>query len=463
MTRYGKSYLVENTTSDNRSRARKYMRKESGMSKDESMQLDHQLQTQFKNVGKCECKFMLGLARMYMNGELEGTIGEGDEKKTIASLVNQCLGIVTEEPYASQFDYNLNGMTAMQFIDAFVDKVETAGDADKDNLSKQDFGGNNGYDIVLIDSFEKAKEYAQYTDWCVTESMNAYNNYTKGGAFYFCLKNGFEKVKKCKGNNAPLDEYGLSMIAVSIYPDGQCNTITCRWNHANGGNDNVMTTEELSKVIGENFYGVFKPIKRTIVIDGKECVVGFTENGCCILYDELGNNVLGDAVVVDGEMFKVFGCDILKVEKRLCKNYLIVQDGKAQYLCDEWVDNCLYISKFSEDIGVPCFFCEKKDKKNFAIFRDGKTRYLFDEWFDMSWGENDLSKHFGAPCFWVRDNNKFNYAIIRDGKAQYLFDEWFDGFGKLTNAVKNYIIQRNEGHLRYLSNIITEMAIRKLR
>lgn len=50
------------------------------------------------------------------------------------------------------------------------------------------------------------------------------------------------------------------MIAVSIYPDRSCNTIMsleCK----QGDDDHVMTAENLSKVIGENFYDVFKPVR----------------------------------------------------------------------------------------------------------------------------------------------------------------------------------------------------------
>ena len=506
MTRYRKSYLIENTTSDNRSRARKYMRKESGMSKDESMQLDHQLQTQFKNVGKCECKFMLGLTRMYMNGELEDN--------STAQAVNQALGIATEEPYASKLDYDLNGMTAQQFIDTFKDKIEAAGNEDKENLSKQDFGGNNGYDIVLIDSFEKAEEYSMYTDWCVTQSEEAFENYTNGGVFYFCLKDGFEDVPYEEGPNTPLDEYGLSMIAVSIYPDGKCNTITCRWNHDNGGDDNVMTTEGLSKVIGENFYDVFKPIKRTITLGGKEYVIGNTENGGRALYDKQGNNVLGDDVEeykINDELTKVFGYDVLNIKYPFGRNFLKFQDGNAQYMFDEWFDNCWKNKKVSLLLGIFCFDVYQDDKQNYAIYQNGKVQYLFDEWCDIIFIEHNLSEHTGVPCFRLiirgKDKRKTNYAIYQDGIMKYLFDEWFywcgydnslsEELGELCfgiennnnlykclsfknlkiqyetklhkcyqdakNELKSYLNQNNEVKIQHISNIITEMVIKKLR
>ena len=50
------------------------------------------------------------------------------------------------------------------------------------------------------------------------------------------------------------------MIAVSVNEDGSLNTCTCRWNHSNGGNDNIMTTQQISQLLGVNFYQTFLPV-----------------------------------------------------------------------------------------------------------------------------------------------------------------------------------------------------------
>lgn len=460
MTQYGKSYLFEDQASSNRSKARRYMRKESGMTEDESMELDQELRVRFDNANKCDCKFLLGLARMYMNGEL-------DDNST-AQSVNQALGIATEEPYASKLDRDLNGMTAQEFLNTFQDEVESAGDADKENLSKQDFGGNNGYDIVLIDSFELAEEYAQYTTWCITQSQVAYDNYTKGGTFYFCLKDDFEDIPKEVSVNAPLDEYGLSMIAVSIYPDGKCNTITCRWNHEQGDDDHVMTTEELSKVIGENFYDVFKPIKRTININGEECFIGTTEDGMTILYDSQGNNALGDDinnVSADSALSNALGGEVLKVHsKNGGYNYLISKDGKTHYLFNEWFERCLYVYDLSEPLDALCFLVSQNNRDNILLFINGTPQPVFDEWLYWCQIDVNIKRQFGITLFRVYNNNKSNYIGCRNGKLQYLFKEWLDSctyeddFCKMVGApffkVKkdnkyNYVIYQ-DGTMQYL-------------
>lgn len=48
---------------------------------------------------------------------------------------------------------------------------------------------------------------------------------------YVCMKDGFEDVRRMEGENFPLDEYGLSLVAVSVDDTGRLNTCTSRWNH----------------------------------------------------------------------------------------------------------------------------------------------------------------------------------------------------------------------------------------
>lgn len=121
------------------------------------------------------------------------------------------------------------------------------------------FTKNDEYDIIEVPDYETASKYGKYTSWCITHYSNIYDSYTTEGmgTFYFLLKKGFENVKEVHNGDDPLDEYGLSMIAVSVNANGSLNTCTCRWNHDNGGGDGMMNTEEISRLIGMNFYNVF--------------------------------------------------------------------------------------------------------------------------------------------------------------------------------------------------------------
>lgn len=116
------------------------------------------------------------------------------------------------------------------------------------------------YTIIPIPDFEKAKTFAPHCDWCICQAKFDYGTYTLNGeTFYFCLKEGFEKMTKRAGDNHPFDEYGLSMIAVSVTPDGRLANCINRWNEDRIGNPN-LTVQEINQMVGHDFYEVFKPI-----------------------------------------------------------------------------------------------------------------------------------------------------------------------------------------------------------
>ena len=196
-------------------------------------------------------KFILGVTRMFLNGELSDATTILNIDRTIEFLALA---------HYNEYDRNLNGISAEELINRFADARSGQSNEKRNALSSRQFEKRN-YNIVKINSFEEASKYSNYTSWCVTHNRDAFNSYTANGEaqFYFCLKNGFENIKPIRGENCPLDEYGLSMIAVCVDGDGDLKTCTCRWNHDNGGNDRIMNEEQISNIIGENFYQVFKP------------------------------------------------------------------------------------------------------------------------------------------------------------------------------------------------------------
>ena len=119
------------------------------------------------------------------------------------------------------------------------------------------------YHIIPITSFNKAKEYAPYCDWCICQAEFDYETYTMHGeTFYFCIQGGRINTPKMVGKNHPFDDYGLSMLAVSVTLDGRLANFTNRWNEDRIGNPNV-SEQEVSEIIGRNFREVFKPIVPT--------------------------------------------------------------------------------------------------------------------------------------------------------------------------------------------------------
>lgn len=245
-------FLTENRASKNQSLARKMVRT-IDPDVDEKVFTKYVLQS-IPNVRKADFHLYPAVVRFILGSD------EYVNANTIIDL-NKFIGVIAPKSKELGLDQNANGMSITDFFNTFESYVESYNNNEKkgSSLYSNDKRDYNGYNIIPIPNFEKASEYKDYTDWCITNDENAFYNYTnkKNGIFYFLLKNGFENVPKEQGENCPLDEYGLSMIAVSFRIDGSISSITCRWNHNNGGNDTIMSPTQLSKIINNNIYSIF--------------------------------------------------------------------------------------------------------------------------------------------------------------------------------------------------------------
>ena len=200
-------------------------------------------------------KFILGVTRMYLDRQIS-------DASTISSL-NQTLKYIVTPAHYNEYDRNLNGLSAQQLIDRFKQARTDDLEKDKAELGTAQYAENPEYKIVRIDSFEQAKQYGRYNDWCLAQGYGEdnYDQYTSNGVnqLYFILRNGFENEPRVKGENAPYDSYGLSMMTVIVDPEGMMTQSTTRWNHANDSSDSAFTPKQISEIIGRNFYEVFKP------------------------------------------------------------------------------------------------------------------------------------------------------------------------------------------------------------
>ena len=208
--------------------------------------------------GKDSCKFLPGVTRLYFQFAKDTNQNEIQDK---ISQLEKIMKILTTS-HADEYDNDLNGLSYNDLDQKFSGTIQKNLDNEINSLKDQTFKRDESYTIVPIPDFKTAKKYGKYTSWCVTHQKSMYDSYTKNGLglFYFCLKDGFENTDKIKGNGCPLDEYGKSMIAISVNDDGSLNTATCRWNHDNGGNDHVFKdAREVSQFFGVNFFETFKP------------------------------------------------------------------------------------------------------------------------------------------------------------------------------------------------------------
>ena len=208
--------------------------------------------------GKDSCKFLLGVTRLYFQ------FSKDTRQDEIQSKINQLEKImkILTTSHANEYDSNLNNLSFKDLDGKFKGAIQKNLDNEMNALKSQTFKRDTSYQIIPIPDFETAAKYGKWTSWCVAHQRSMYDSYTKDGLglFYFCLKDNFQNVEKEIGEGCPLDEYGKSMIAISVNDDGSLNTATCRWNHDNGGNDNVFKdAREVSEFFGVNFFETFKP------------------------------------------------------------------------------------------------------------------------------------------------------------------------------------------------------------
>lgn len=247
--------IIENRASKNQSLARKMVRSINPSLNDK--EFTENLLHDIPNVRKADFHLYPAVVRFVLNA------GNSLDANTILEL-NKFIGVIAPKAKELGLDQNANGMSMNDFFSQFQGDVSQSETDDREasaQYGENNDGNNNGYKIVPIPTYDDANEYSRYTDWCVTQGEEYFLRYTNNGSgiFYFLLKEGFENVPREQGPNCPLDEYGLSMIAVSFRHDGSINTVTCRWNHDKGGNDSVMTPGQLSKLIGADIYGIFNP------------------------------------------------------------------------------------------------------------------------------------------------------------------------------------------------------------
>ena len=427
-----RSVLLENRESKNINLARKLL-KSHGYDDEQAQKTLDAIRTDIPNARLAQCKFLLGITRLFLNRELSH--GNTEMK------LNLYLPYIASNAYVNKYDNDLNGMSYYEIAEQFRPMYTQDAEKSRKNSYGKQHAVNNAYTIVRVPDFETASKYGKYTSWCITHSDYAYNSYTGGGSglFYFCLRKGFERVPQNVGKNCPLDEYGLSMIAVSVTDEGEPNTITCRWNHSNKATDHVMSKGELEDLLGVNFYETFKPYTEEELIkkghytvsmlhkwisEGKDILrickseeindklykIDLDEE-FCIIY-----NAETKEIIPSGE-FKLIGINNHE------KNAIIIHrsdyqssiiDDNGNFLCG-WFE-C--IENFSD--GIAC--AQGTDGRR--TFLDTKGQQICD-WYLYA---NDFHEGYGII---ERDDGKWAY-VNTHGK---IIDKWFDDATNFYNGL----------------------------
>ena len=334
-------------------------------------------------------KFILGCTRLYWEGAINDDKSKG--------LLTQIIGYICDnEEYYNKFDRNLNAQPLNGLANMFQPLIKGKLENDRASLEGKEFK-NSDYDIIPINSFEEAAKYTQYfhTDntWCITQKLGLYNSYSSKGInqIYFCLKRGFNDIARPKKSVDYKDDYGLSMISVIVNPDGSLAYATTRWNHLNGASgEHDLTTQEISEIVGANFYDTFKP--NTVFQDKlSDCL------------NKIKHGYSPKEVFDRAEDFN----EDLAVIKLGDKWNWVTKNGKI-LSPSQWFD---LADSFSEGWAA----VELNSKWNLI---NKKGDYLFSNyWFD-------LIRNFSEGWAVVVMNNKYNW-INKNG--DYLFpDQWFD-------------------------------------
>ena len=275
-------------------------------------------------------KFLYAICRMYVDRELQNA--------NDISTMNSMLKIISVEPHLSEYDHNLNGLNKEEIFQRFLPIQKKESENEINFVKRMKFTGESDYEIVKIDSYQDASRYKKYTSWCVTQNNSHFESYSCDGInqFYFCLKKGFENVKK-DNKDAPLNEYGLSMISVCVDYNGMPLYVTTRYNHEFEGenNENLCSPRQVSEVINMNFFEVFKPSKKGEKFN-KYKIQEKLENGADI-------NSLFD-----------------KVDKITNDFYLVQNDKKQSFIYKKKLVSDWF--KFTFDIKKIKFIEEKNDK-----------------------------------------------------------------------------------------------------
>ena len=441
--------LLENEGT-NMKRARKYLESK-GYNPEQRQQILDSIRTDIPNSRLQQCKFLLGVTRLYMEGQL-------NNGNAIANL-NKTLKYIASDAHVNEYDFNLNGENLDTLVQQFAGVAKDDLQASMNASNARRLTVNNNYTIVPIDSPEEASKYGKYTSWCVTHDKNMYDSYTNNGSgrFYFCLHKGFENEPMVEGDGCPLDNYGLSMIAVSVTMEGEVNTITCRWNHDNGGNDSIMTIEQLEDTLGRNFYQTFKPYTRE-ELHAK----GF------ILFDEV------QELLDDGKKPE----EIFKYIDAFCEGFALVElndkinfiNTNSQLISNTWFDyGGYFMDGFARvQLNDKCNFINTNGQiisktwfGDCGYFRDGFARVQLNDKCNFintngqiisdTWFDDCGNFHNGFAI--VALNHKWNFI---NTNGQIISNTWFDGCGYFDNGVARVYLNHKWNFINTNGQLISD-------
>ena len=226
-----------------------------------------------------------------------------------------------------------------------------------------------------------------------------------------------------------------------------CNTITCRWNHENGGNDHIMTPKQLSQVVGRNFYETFKPLTPDEIRENMQMRI-------YEIQDEIDNLIWSGYSIEDMTDVLEYDPYYGDVDKRNIYTYRTLKGNYVLLYEDgEFVSDMIFDSTYDREGDI--IVVEIGNKCNFLTL-DGKL--LSNVWFDKVLTR--FRQGYGLVC----KGKKWN---MLNKQGQLMLDKWYDaigggGYDVVTNADKNHLIKViDNGKLNLLNYTNNKMVFEK--
>jgi hypothetical protein len=165
-------------------------------------------------------------------------------------------------------------VTFEQLNDKYGVQIDNENAAESERIDNTQYTENGEYKIVGPVTFNTANKYAQYTGdmendstkMCYGMFHSTWEDYTNDDNYnvYLVLKNGWKDLEPVHDDDSKsgYDTYGLSMIWVIVDDEGDLAYCNTRWNHlarykAGRSVDNALSREEISNIIGKNFFKAF--------------------------------------------------------------------------------------------------------------------------------------------------------------------------------------------------------------
>lgn len=316
--------------------ARRYLRDNYGYDYSMSMQLFGLLKNKLSNLRLAYSRFMLGVVRMHMNGEL-------NDPETIAAL-NIVLSNISQEPYLSSVSQDINGLSAKEAIDTFSN--DYLYNNDTNNIVYP--SGDSDYTIFKIHNFEEAEKFLPFANWCILDSLYSFFEYTHNGSsvFYFCIRDDYKNYPKLtrydveKGNySEPIDNYGLSMLAVLIAPDGSLESVTSRYNLPDGKDGNLFTLGVLRSYLNLPEIN-FEPLTDDEVKQQKQLLVNNIQQDLKRKIEAVGREHISEIYGVK----HIYGSDehigrrLYRYESQVYDDFVIIVDGNGNLFIDDFFE-----------------------------------------------------------------------------------------------------------------------------